>query len=51
MFNVSYDTTGNNAIMSHLSVNKNSKINSNPKKRKIDQTMLYVWAKMFESKT
>ena len=36
--------------MSHLGVNKNSKTNSNPKKRKIDQTMLYVCAKMFESK-
>ena len=50
MFNVSYNTTGNNTIMSHLGVNKNSKTNSNPKKRKIDQTMLYVCAKMFESK-
>ena len=29
--NVGYDTTGNNTIMSHLSVNEN-KINSNPKK-------------------
>ena len=30
------DTTGNN--MSHLSVNENSKTNSNPEKRKSDQT-------------
>ena len=36
--NVSYDTTGNNIIMSHPSVNENSKTNSNPKKRKSDQT-------------
>ena len=30
--NVSYDNTGNNIIMSHPSVNENSKTNSNPKK-------------------
>ena len=36
--NVSYDTTGNNVIMCHPSVNKNNKINSNFKKRKRDQT-------------
>ena len=35
--NVSYDTTGNNTIMSHLGVNENSKTKSNPKKRKSDQ--------------
>ena len=35
---VSNDTTGNDTIMSHLSVNENSKTNSNPKKRKSDQT-------------
>ena len=34
--NVSDDTTGNNTIMSHPSVNENSKTNSNPKKRKSD---------------
>ena len=33
--NVSYDTTGNNTIMSHLRVNKNSKTNSNPKNEKV----------------
>ena len=33
--NVSYDTTGNNTIMSHLRVTENSKINSNPKKTKV----------------
>ena len=32
--NVSYDTKGNNTIMSHPSVNENSKTNSDPKKRK-----------------
>ena len=32
--NVSYDTTGNNSIISHLGVNENSKTNSNPKKTK-----------------
>ena len=36
--NVSYDTTGNNIIMSHPSVNENSKTNSDPEKRKSDQT-------------
>ena len=36
--NASYDTTGNNIIMSHPSVNENSKTNSNPKKQKSDQT-------------
>ena len=36
--NVNYDTTGNNIIMSHPSVNENSKTNSKPKKRKSDQT-------------
>ena len=36
--NVNYDTTGNNIIMSHSSVNENSETNSNPKKRKIDRT-------------
>ena len=36
--NVSYDTTGNNTIMSHPSVNENSKTNSNHKKRKSDRT-------------
>ena len=35
---MSYDTTGNSIIMSHSSVNENSKTNSNPKKRKSDQT-------------
>ena len=35
---MSYDTTGNSTIMSHSSVNENSKTNSNPKKRKSDQT-------------
>ena len=33
---VNYYTTGNNTIMSHLSVNENSKTNSNPKKLKSD---------------
>ena len=32
--NLSYDTTSNNIIMYHLSVNENSKTNSNPKKRR-----------------
>ena len=36
--NVNYDTTGNNIIMSHSSVNENSETNSNPKKRKNDRT-------------
>ena len=36
--NVSYDTTGNNTIMYHPSVNENSKTNSNPKNRKSDRT-------------
>ena len=36
--NVSYDTTGKNIIMSHPSVNENSKTNSNPKKPQSDQT-------------
>ena len=36
--NVSYDTTGNNTIMSHPSVNENSNTKSNPKKRKSDRT-------------
>ena len=35
---VSYDTTGNNTIASHLSVNENSKTNKNRKKRKSDRT-------------
>ena len=35
---VSYDTTGNNTIMSHPSGNENSKTNSNPKKRKSNLT-------------
>ena len=35
---MSNDTTGNNIIMSHLSVNENSKTNSDPKKRKSYQT-------------
>ena len=35
--NASYDTTGNNTIMSHPSANENSKTNNNPKKRKSDQ--------------
>ena len=35
--NVNYDTTGNNIIISHPSVNGNSKTNSNPKKQKDDQ--------------
>ena len=35
--NVNYDTTSNNSIMSHHSVNKKSKANSNPKKRKSDK--------------
>ena len=36
--NVSYDTTSNNIIISHPSVNENSKTNNNHKKRKTDQT-------------
>ena len=36
--NVSYDTTDNNTIISHLSINKYSKTNSNPKKGKSDRT-------------
>ena len=36
--NVSYDTTDNNTIMSHPSVNENCKTNSNRKKRKSDRT-------------
>ena len=36
--NWSSDTTGNNTIMSELSVNANSKTNYNPKKRKSDGT-------------
>ena len=36
--NVSYDTAGNNIIMSHSSVNENSKTTNNPKKRKSDRT-------------
>ena len=36
--NVNYDTTGNNIIMSHSSVNENSETNSNPKKRRNDRT-------------
>ena len=36
--NVSYNTTGNNIIMSHLNVNKNSRIDSNPEERKSDET-------------
>ena len=35
---MSYDTTGNNIIISHPSVNENSKTNSNPEKQKSDQT-------------
>ena len=35
--NVSYDTTGNNTIISHSSFNKNSKTNCNPKKQKNDR--------------
>ena len=35
---VSYDTAGNSTIMSHPSVNENSKTNSKPKKQKSDQT-------------
>ena len=34
--NVSYDTTGNNTIMSHPSFNENT--NNNSKKQKSDQT-------------
>ena len=34
--NVSYDTIGNNTIMSHPSVNENSKTNSSPLKQKND---------------
>ena len=34
---VSYGTTDNSTIMPHLSVNENSKTNSNPKRRKIDR--------------
>ena len=33
---VSYDTTGNNTIASHLSVSENSKTNKKPKTRKSD---------------
>ena len=36
--NVSYDTTDNTTIISHLSINKYSKTNSNPKKGKSDRT-------------
>ena len=36
--NISYDTTDNNTIISHLSINKYSKTNSNPKKGKSDRT-------------
>ena len=36
--NASHDTTGNNTIMPHPSVNENSKTNRNPKKWKNDQT-------------
>ena len=35
---MSYDTTGNNTIMSHPDINENGKTSSCPKKRKIDQT-------------
>ena len=35
---MSYDTTGNNTIMSHPSGNENSKTNSNTKKWKNDRT-------------
>ena len=35
--NVSYDTAGNNTVMSHPCVNEYSKTNSNPKKRKSDR--------------
>ena len=34
--NVSYDSTGNNTIMPHPSVNENSSTNSNPRKQKSD---------------
>ena len=34
----SYDTSGNNIIMSHLSINQNSQTNSNPKKQNNHQT-------------
>ena len=37
-YNVSYHTTRNSIIMSHPSVNENSKTNSDPEKRKSDQT-------------
>ena len=36
--NVSYDSTGNNTIMPHPSVNENSSTNSNPRKQKSDRT-------------
>ena len=36
--NVSYDTTDSNTIISHLSISKYNKTNSNPKKGKSDQT-------------
>ena len=36
--NVSYNTTDNNTIISHLSINKYSKTNSNPKKGKSERT-------------
>ena len=35
--NVSYNTTDNNTIISHLSINKYSKTNSNPQKGKSDR--------------
>ena len=36
--NVSYDIADNNTIIPHLSINKYSKTNSNPKKGKSDRT-------------
>ena len=35
--NVSYNTTDNNTIISHLSINKYSKTNSNPKKERVKE--------------
>ena len=34
-YNVSYDTTGNNIIISHRSVIENSKTNSNPENERV----------------
>ena len=36
--NASYNTSGNNIIMSHVSINENSQTNSNPKKQNNHQT-------------